>query len=669
MISISKIEFKNYRQYRDFSISFEKRDYNLFVIKAKNGTGKTTFLSGILWCLYGDEHFTSKAKTLEIINDTELENAKPNDKLTVEVSITLTTEESFIKLTRKQLYIVKEDFISRVKNVTNIGKSELAVSINYYDPKKNPDNYSGEEASAIVKTFFDEAIYKYYFFDGEKLQSYFEEQNTDIIKRSIFNISQIKLLEDTKKHIQKMADDIAKQAESTGIVGEDPYAKRDKIQSLYDSLYESNELIVNDLLPSVKADIEKYETQLKGYEPIKEKQNELSDLEAENTAIDKEYELFIDERNSFIREYMVLLSFYPRIKSTLELIHKKEKEGSLPPSIDKKQLKHIIDDHLTNCPVCDGIIGSHAVDFINGLLEKLEFSVGTATTLRELKVSLESLVTRADLYVVEKQKIVEKEKNLNTRKEKVLAKIAECKKYLINNVFIIHENGVEINTSEVEKKLEEAKRTRDTYIKTSGSNETLLKTYLNQLKEVNDSIDKIEKEKITKGILSKKVAVLREIQHSYEKIKENIMISARNEIEKSTWEIFSAMAWKKNTYSKVKISTEYEMSVYNINNREITGNLSGAETMALVYSFTLAIHKAAGKNCPLVVDSPLGRVSDLYRTNMAQELLRISKDKQIIMLFTPNEYSEEVSSVYDDNAAICEVCLNASETEVVLGGK
>lgn len=93
----------------------------------------------------------------------------------------------------------------------------------------------------------------------------------------------------------------------------------------------------------------------------------------------------------------------------------------------------------------------------------------------------------------------------------------------------------------------------------------------------------------------------------------------------------------------------------------MTGSLSATEQMALAYAFTLSIHKASGQNCPLVIDSPLGRVSDENRSKMAQVLLDISKNKQIIMLFTPDEYSEGVSSLYDNNAKVMTLTLSEDE--------
>ena len=137
------------------------------------------------------------------------------------------------------------------------------------------------------------------------------------------------------------------------------------------------------------------------------------------------------------------------------------------------------------------------------------------------------------------------------------------------------------------------------------------------------------------------------------------------EIEENTWNTFKNMIWKKETFNNLKIDEDYQMSVYNNNLNDMTGSLSATESMALAYSFTLAIHETSGKNCPLVVDSPLGRVSDDNRKNMANELLKISQKKQIILLFTSDEYSKEVAEIYDSTiATIQDVSLTEDEQEI-----
>lgn len=142
------------------------------------------------------------------------------------------------------------------------------------------------------------------------------------------------------------------------------------------------------------------------------------------------------------------------------------------------------------------------------------------------------------------------------------------------------------------------------------------------------------------------------------------MHEMKKEIEKTTWDIFDAMIWKTQTFSKIEIDDSYNIAVYNTDGIEMTGSLSATEQMALAYAFTLAIHNTSGKNCPLVIDSPLGRVSDDNRENMAKALQEISNDKQIIMLFTPDEYSESVRAMYDGVAEVRTLSLSKDESYV-----
>ena len=178
-------------------------------------------------------------------------------------------------------------------------------------------------------------------------------------------------------------------------------------------------------------------------------------------------------------------------------------------------------------------------------------------------------------------------------------------------------------------------------------------------------MDKEEAKRKEKDELAQQVKLLRKVTNTFDTIKQRIMLVVKNEIEKNTWRMFDAMIWKKHTFKSLTINDEYEISVLNMNNKEMIGSMSATEYMALAYSFTLAIHEASGKNCPLVVDSPLGRVSDENREKMANELLKVSKNKQIIMLFTPDEYSDEVRNIYENAAAsIRELVLSEDESEI-----
>ena len=113
-IQIDRLSFVNYRQYGTCEINFkksEKADTQLFAIIAQNGTGKTTVLKAITWCLYGkeDPHSSNTkiaSRSLPLVNSHVLENAKDGEKIPVAVSFRFINEEQdVIEFTRRVFYM------------------------------------------------------------------------------------------------------------------------------------------------------------------------------------------------------------------------------------------------------------------------------------------------------------------------------------------------------------------------------------------------------------------------------------------------------------------------------------------------------------------------------------------------------------------------------------
>ena len=79
--------------------------------------------------------------------------------------------------------------------------------------------------------------------------------------------------------------------------------------------------------------------------------------------------------------------------------------------------------------------------------------------------------------------------------------------------------------------------------------------------------------------------------------------------------------------------------------------MGAAERELLALSFTLALHKVSGFDSPILIDTPVARVSDQHRENLGKIFLKVSQIKQVILLFTPSEYSKDISSLLDANAS------------------
>ena len=658
MIKISNISFSNFRQYREINISFKSNDTNLFVLKAKNGTGKTTLLNGVLWCLYGKEYYSSSKEGLTILNDSVVEKSIPSDRPMVKVCITLDLDDSYVEISRQQSFLVKPDYSSSTKKVAEAGRSELFVTVHTKNNKEQ--ELIGEDANLFVRRYFDESIFNYYFFDGENLHSFFD--NNEDIKKSIFQISQVNLLEEAARHTKQLADDLSKEANKDSIGANNLYSSQTYLINTLNNARASNAEIERNR-PGLEADRARLLEKMKKVGPAKLKIEERNECLSKEKKLTNELKEVNAKISDFIRKYLILFSFKNRINSLNELIVRKEKEGTLPPSIDTAQINDILrktEEHIQKCPLCNSIIGADQISYLKDLLTKYQYSTKTGTLLKQIEVSIHSFQRKMQDYEMEKNELFTKKRDLEKDLRENTEKLDSIKQFLISNDF-----GSEVeNINKLEEDYQNVDRKIQNNIKIKTINDEVIKTTSKELKDVEEKIAKLEKEQNSKNILNKKAMLYRRLYTAFSDVRETIMNEVKKEIEASTWEHFSKMNWKKLSFSEINIDSEYNVFVKNSAGRNMTGSLGATERMCLAYSFTLAIHQASGRNCPLLVDSPLGRSSDESREGIAKQLLLISKNKQIIMLFTPDEYSEQVENVYRDNALIRDLSLTDDEKEI-----
>jgi len=279
---------------------------------------------------------------------------------------------------------------------------------------------------------------------------------------------------------------------------------------------------------------------------------------------------------------------------------------------------------------------------------------------QEWQGSLEVAVDEVDAFKSKLDEIKQKEIDIAARKTAAEKRLTEIAAALSN-----FENvSGQVNVSEVESKRSDLIYKINIANQAIGAAKVTIQTCENELQAIEEKRSAALKKMGEHEDIRKQVAVIEMLHSHFKRIKSSIMDAMKREIEETTWGFFDRMIWKKNTFGSLAISDSYDISVYNRDGAEMTGSLSATEQMALAYAFTLAIHKASGKNCPLVIDSPLGRVSDTNRENMAAALKEVSKTKQIIMLFTPDEYSEEVRKLYDGTAVVKELSLSEDENYV-----
>lgn len=72
------------------------------------------------------------------------------------------------------------------------------------------------------------------------------------------------------------------------------------------------------------------------------------------------------------------------------------------------------------------------------------------------------------------------------------------------------------------------------------------------------------------------------------------------------------------------------------------GSLSAGERQILALSFMAALYSVSGFDAPIIIDTPLGRISGEPRKNIAEALPGYLSKTQVTLLMTDTEYTDEV---------------------------
>ena len=193
-----------------------------------------------------------------------------------------------------------------------------------------------------------------------------------------------------------------------------------------------------------------------------------------------------------------------------------------------------------------------------------------------------------------------------------------------------------------EYRYQQSKKEKERLLSDIGMYRERLNEYQKEIesakKKYEDEIAKIEKHDKVKN----KIVFCNECIDAAREIMADIKEEIRSEIESKTKEQFLRTIWKKGSYRDVKLDSDYNIALLDQNNMECVGTLSAGERQLLALAFIDALHAVSGFDSPIIIDTPLGRISGEPKLNLAKVLPEYTKNKQVIMLVTDQEYTAEV---------------------------
>ena len=637
---ISSLEIKNFRQYRNAHIEFSRDPQKTFtIIRGSNGAGKTNIMNAITWCLYGTEkHISSSEKDFPTINSKALKE-KPDGIVNMQVRIKLADSKGDKFMIQRHLSLLNNGELNTVTDkgtgilIPKNSTPSVSTMFQWYDSDKggwqNTEYFDKE-----IKDLLPADLATYFLFDGEKLEDFFEQ--IDNTKKGIEDVSQIKITEQAIKTLNRFISQKMKNAKNLN----------PQTQKYRGQVNEKKEELANikKKIKKINADLQTKEKRVAEIEEIIVKaggdtgkdQIKATNIKNEIEQIQKQQDDAELKRQNYVLEHMSGIQLLSSIEKTIEHIKTRSNEGELPPKIKETFLKEMLDGGQCMCGN-DISVGQTARQKITQLLGKAQYSEISemCTELKyELKPILEIDNIKAELVELEKDilkhaKLIKKKQN---DLDEVNARIRNVDNEQIRKISS-EKTGLNEDIKSLKQELGWDKKSED---ETKNKLDSYQKDLLSEMSKDSKQKHLTQQLKFCQDALS-----------SLSRVKTELLDDMRDTVQQYTKKYFLKFLWKKDTYDDVTIDENYQITAHHVDGYNVRTGLSKGEKLVLALSFMAALRKITGFGFPLLIDTPLGRVSGEPRYNIASELPVFLKNNQVTLLVTDSEYQAEIQD--DDN--------------------
>lgn len=633
-IQIFEIQLNNWRQYGgeqriDLGVDGERL---INIIEGENGAGKSNLLNAITLCFYGKEvqeqSDNEDLNQLPFINRAQLEDSEPGETNTGHIEVVLGVHEPEYLFRREFETTIEEDGSFD----DTVGDLELRrKSGGEWKRTDSPSTYLNQVLPANVADYF--------LFDGEDLDGFFNEGYPRRIENAIFDVSHLELLNRAIDHLKKIRSDIESEAsdvegeaaeirDEVAAIEDELEAKHAQLESVREEINETQENIhgINNKLKDVSDEYVK-----RRYDEREELKDRVEDLEKRQESLDADIKDLLVDLGPTLYGADAMLEAYD------ELAEMSEAE-SIPPKIQRRFISEMLE--RGKC-ICGRPVEAHSEEEEH--LEELQESVfDVAETQLNDSSQIPNFFETANEQM---QRLIEKRQEL----ARVEDEIDDSKKQIqnITDELKAHEIPDDVDISTLESNREELEDDLEKLREKRARLQIELEDLEDDLDEVQAELQaELSKQEEHKELRAE-LALVNLAEGCLETIRNDILSELRNLTEENLDQYFNELIWKQEEYNLV-LADDYSVSVLDEYGDNKIGSLSAGETQVLALSFMAALTEISGFDAPVVIDTPLGRISSTPKHLIAQNLPKYMEDTQITFLMTDEEYTDDVQEALAD---------------------
>jgi DNA sulfur modification protein DndD len=676
---IVSVKLQNYRQYygkQEAPLSPRSQGFSVFL--GENGEGKSNLLNAINWCFFHREPHLKDNKGMPIINTRYLDELQDGSVAEMSVSVEIERGTTKYRITRtlkgvknklhkekvgkNELILMDQESVDPVPRGFEVLKSETDES---FLVSHEGGSFQTEQFKAGVTQLLPEKLAPFYLLDGEFLAKLFDQFQG--IEQGIEQVSQLELISNAKSHVAHFVSSI-----SPGR-GQDVDRVTNDIRNLTN--------VKNSLDPrgNVRYSQDpRYRLEESGDSPDEE-YHPASGLPRMKTKED-------DLKRIRVRLQQISEELGNNSAASVKQLEQDEGRVTEDLKSEKKYLDRDTRDYR------DLLIGFGPVVFLKEALSFSKNEIESQVELGKLpnKITIiftDSLLKKGECFCganlngdgnPHRAKVIEKQKQ--ARDDARLDAAIELEYdygHLLNDYesqlrrFDEKRQAVKEHNAKLLSLQRDWKSLRDA-IKNSGNErarvlvdeqESLLNLITNISEEIGDIKRQIYGPDGIDSQIKEKLGELRKISSKNEKAKRlthelsrwqtaaedldtiysNLKESIRVQVQEKTTTLFKQVMWKQD-FDQVVIDENYNLKVLKGQYNAIT-ELSSGERMFLALSFIAAIRDITGYKFPLIIDTPLGRISGTPRIKIAQRFNEFLPNSQLVLLATDTEYISPILDI------------------------